>query len=115
MMPAMFVANLKHDMPTLEEARRRMSAALQQARQQKCVAVKLVHGYGSSGVGGTLRTGIHASLRKRRKKGEIAAYVYGEQWSIFEEVVRDLIERAPELRRDSDLDRGNEGISIAIL
>jgi len=114
-MAAMFVANLKQDMPPLEVARQRMSTAFQQARQQHCVAVKLIHGYGASGVGGTLRTGIRASLRKRRKKGEIAGFVFGEQWSIFEETVRELLERAPELRRDSDLDRGNEGISIAIL
>jgi hypothetical protein len=114
-MAALKTVNLKADMPNLEEARRRLALALAAARAERCLAVKLVHGHGSSGVGGVLRDGIRASLRKRRKKGEISAYISGEKWSVFDETTRTLLELAPELRRDSDLDRGNEGISIAIL
>ncbi len=114
-MPDIFTVNLKEGMPTLEEARQKLSTALAQARSKKCPAVKLIHGYGSSGVGGVLQIGIRKSLRKRRKKGEIRAYVFGENWSIFDETTRDFLEANPNLRKDSDIDRGNEGISIAIL
>jgi len=114
-MAALKTVNLKEGMPSLEEARRRLSQALAAARGEGCIAVKLIHGYGSSGAGGTLRVGIQASLRKRRKKGEISAYIAGEAWSVFDEASRALLERAPELRRDGDLDRGNEGMSIAVL
>ncbi len=107
--------NLKEGMPTVEEARKRLSAAFAQARQKKQVAVKLIHGYGSSGVGGALQIGIRKSLRKRRKKGEISQYIFGENWSIFDEQTRDILETHPSLRKDSDLDRGNEGISIVVL
>lgn len=107
--------NLKQDMPSLEEARKRLSAVLADAKQRKCVALKLIHGYGSGGTGGVLKDGIRASLRKRRKKGEIAAFVAGENFSMFDETTRRLIEVHPQLGKDSDLDRGNEGISIAIL
>lgn len=111
----MRVVNLKGDMPTLETARARLGAVLSEARRADCVAVKLIHGYGSSGVGGALRDGLRASLRKRRKKGEIRAYIPGEHWSVFDETSRALLEACPGLRRDKDLDRGNEGISIAVL
>lgn len=114
-MPGLITVNLKADMPTLEVARQRLSQALASARASGCSAVKLIHGYGSSGTGGVLRDGIRASLRKRRKKGEIAGYIFGENWSVFDEATRALLERLPELRRDGDLDRGNEGMSIAIL
>jgi dsDNA-specific endonuclease/ATPase MutS2 len=107
--------NLKEGMPTLEEARQRLSSALAAARREKCPAVKLVHGYGSSGVGGALREGIRASLRKRRKKGEIRAFIAGENWSIFDETTQQFLEENPSVTRDGDLDRGNEGITIAIL
>ncbi|GJM24904.1 MAG: hypothetical protein DHS20C16_13190 [Phycisphaerae bacterium] len=107
--------NLKEGMPILEEARQRLSAALTHARQKKLPAIKLIHGYGSSGVGGVLQIGIRKSLRKRRKKGEIRQYIFGENWSIFDETSREAIEEYPSLRKDSDLDRGNDGISIVIL
>ncbi|HRX84314.1 MAG TPA: Smr/MutS family protein [Phycisphaerae bacterium] len=113
-MPGLKTVNLKGDMPSLAEARQRLSQALAAGRSERCVAVKLIHGYGSSGTGGVLREGIRASLRKRRKKGEISGYIFGENWSVFDEATRLLLERAPELRRDTDLDRGNEGISIAV-
>lgn len=107
--------NLKDGMPTVEEARQILSAALTHARQKKLPVIKLIHGYGSSGVGGALQIGIRKSLRKRRKKGEIRQYIFGENWSIFDEDSRNLLEENPSLRKDSDLDRGNDGISIVIL
>jgi hypothetical protein len=113
--PTLKTVNIKDGMPKLEEARQRLASALATAKREGCKALKIVHGYGSSGVGGVLRDGIRASLRKRRKKGEIAGFIPGENWSIFEEATRELIEKLPDLRRESDLDRGNEGITIVVL
>ncbi len=111
----MNTVNLKEGMPTLEEARQKLTSALVLARQKKHSAIKLIHGYGSSGVGGTLQIGIRKSLRKRRKKGELRQYIFGENWSIFDEQTREVLDENPSLRKDSDLDRGNEGISIVIM
>src|SRR5512140_476676 len=49
------IIDLEDGMPKVEEARLRMQRELQVARQQGYAAVKLIHGYGSSGVGGSLR------------------------------------------------------------
>lgn len=111
----MKTVNLKADMPTLEVARKRLNAALAEARRENAAAVKLVHGYGSSGAGGVLRDGIRASLRKRRKKGEISGFICGEKWATFDEASAELIERCPQLHRDPDFNNGNEGITIAVL
>ncbi len=114
-MPGMLVVNLKGDFPTLEVARQRLAAALADARRKKCVALKVVHGYGSSGAGGVLRTGLRASLRKRRKKGEVHSIIHGENWSAFDEASQALLEACPALRRDRDLNNFNEGMTIAVL
>ncbi len=114
-MKGLKTVNLKAGMPSLEEARLRLAQAISQGHTEGCVAMKIVHGYGSSGVGGNLRTGLRSSLRKRRKKGEIRGFVTGEKWSVFEEQCRQILDQCQQLRRDPDLDRFNEGITIVIL
>ena len=41
--------------------------------------------------------------------------IFGEKWSVFEEDARYAMERCPELKSDRDLNRSNEGITIALL
>ena len=55
------IVNLEDGMPTVEEARLRMNYELQNARREGCAAVKLIHGYGSSGAGGALRIGDYSN------------------------------------------------------
>lgn len=106
---------LKEGLPSVTEARSRLNAELEQARRSGCRALKLVHGYGSRGVGGSLREAIRASLRKRRKEKRIRAFVPGEKWDSLDETARQIIEECPELARDPDLGRYNEGITIVLI
>ena len=57
------VVNLEDGMPKVEQARLRMQHELALARSQGVVAVKLIHGYGSSGTGGALRNELQKELR----------------------------------------------------
>ncbi len=106
---------LKEGRPTVEEARTRLNTELESAHRGGIVALKIVHGYGSTGVGGALRDAIRASLRKRRKEGRIRAFVTGEHWDSLDETARLLIDACPELSRDADLGRYNEGITMVLL
>jgi len=106
---------LKEGLPSVAEARTRLNAELERARAARCPAMKVVHGYGSGGQGGSLREAIRASLRKRRKEGRIRAFVPGEKWDVSDPVARQCIEECPELARDPDLGRYNEGITIVLL
>jgi hypothetical protein len=115
MSKSLIILNIKSDMPTVEEARKRLLVELRRARAQGARAIKLIHGYGSTGVGGKLRDALRSSLSRRRKEGLIQFFVIGEKWSIFEEQGRAALEACPELRGDSDLDRGNEGVTIIVL
>jgi DNA-nicking Smr family endonuclease len=50
------IIELGDRMPKVEDARLLMQRKLQIAQQKGYAAVKLIHGYGSSGIGGPLRT-----------------------------------------------------------
>lgn len=106
---------LKEGRPTVEQARARLNAALDRAAKSGVTALKLVHGYGSSGFGGALRDAIRRSLRKRVKEGVIQCFVAGESWSVFDDDARRLLDACPELGRDPDLNRYNEGVTFVLL
>jgi hypothetical protein len=109
------VVNLEDGRPTVEQARLRLGHELHQAAREGCRALKLIHGYGSSGVGGELRLRIQATLRRMVADGKLAAMVPGEDWRIADETTWSLLQRFPEWKRDSDLGRGNKGVCIVVL
>jgi hypothetical protein len=102
-------------MPTVPLALSLLNDALRMARNERCVAVKVIHGYGSSGEGGAIRTTMQAELMQRARAGEIRAFIAGEDWRISDERSWALLQSCPELKQDSDLGRGNKGISIVVL
>ena len=109
------VVNLEEGMPTVEQARLRMEHELHVARKQGYAAVKLIHGYGSSGVGGALRDELQKQLRLAVRNGAIHALIPGKDWRISDETTWALLKRFPEWKHDPDLGRNNQGISIVVL
>lgn len=102
-------------MPTVEQASHRLAGELIRARAQGAKVVKIIHGYGSSGVGGKLKVGIRAALAERKRRGQIREAVPGENWSIFDEGARRVLDAHHDLSRDRDFERGNAGITIVLL
>lgn len=109
------IINLEDGMPKVEEARLRMQHELQVARQQGYAAVKLIHGYGSSGIGGSLRIELQKELKRMTGAGHIRSFIFGEDWRISDEKTWELLKRYPEWKRDADLGKNNKGISIVLL
>ena len=107
--------NIKHDRPDVEEARRRLIQALDDARRAGVRVVKIVHGYGSSGAGGALRDAVRRSLLRRRKEGVVRLIIHGERWGVAEEEARRALDEHPWLKADRDLNRYNEGVTLALL
>lgn len=115
-MPALVITiNLEEAYPTVEEARQSLKSELERAKAKNVAVVKIIHGYGSSGVGGALRKGLRDSLARRKKERLIEEVVFGEKWSIFDERSQKLLERCPELAKDRDLCNSNPGISIVLM
>lgn len=112
---SIIVVNLEEGMPTVEAARLRMQHELDTARRAGIKAVKLIHGYGSSGTGGALRNELQKELRQAAQQGSIRAVITGEDWRISDETTWALLKRFPEWKKDRDLGRSNRGISIVVL
>ena len=114
-MAAMKTVIMKEGMPSVEQARARLQTELRLARQSGVKLLKLIHGYGSSGVGGDLRIALQSTLRQMAQKREICDCIYGENWRTSDERSWELLKRTPELKNDSDLGKGNKGMTIVIL
>ncbi len=102
-------------MPPVLEALQRLDQELALARKQKFALVKLIHGYGSTGVGGDIRIAVQGRLQELLRDGQIEGCIYGEDWSRSNEITWKLLQSNPELKADGDLGRRNQGITVAVL
>ncbi|MGD0823664.1 MAG: hypothetical protein ABR908_03715 [Terriglobales bacterium] len=106
------VLNLKAGMPTVEQAKRRLLESLYAPRGACGPVVKIIHGYGSSGKGGAIRSAIREQMAEWQRAGKVLKVVAGENWSIFDADSQDLRQRYGFLAKDEDLDRGNAGMTL---
>ncbi len=104
--------NVEAGMPILDEARRLVMAEIKKAKREGARVLKVIHGYGSSGKGGALRIGLRKSFVLRKKEGVIKDFIPGDDFTIFNEHVLDLLAVAPGLRGDPDLGAANEGVTF---
>lgn len=107
--------DLEAGMPLVEHALKRMHFQLETHRKVGVVAVKLIHGYGSSGTGGKIRTAVRKELADMKAAGKVRDYVIGEEFSIFSPVTRSILVACPEVRGDRDMERHNNGITVVWL
>ncbi|MCI9669023.1 MAG: hypothetical protein HFG19_05030, partial [Oscillospiraceae bacterium] len=73
----MMTVNLKDGMPPAKVAVHRMFSALALAHKTHISAVKLIHGYGSTGKGGKIRGAVRRELREMKAAGKIREFVPG--------------------------------------
>lgn len=111
----MVVVNLERGMPTVEAAMIQLRQSLLTARARRVMVVKLIHGYGSTGRGGAIRGAVRRELASRKQSGQLAEFVPGEEFSPFYPGARRAVELCPELRKDEDYSRTNQGITIVVL
>ena len=67
--------DLERGMPRAEQAIRQMLFELRRSPGLGCSAVKLIHGYGSSGAGGRIRVEARRRLDRMKAGGEIWGYI----------------------------------------
>ncbi|NCB04874.1 MAG: hypothetical protein EOM69_05050 [Clostridia bacterium] len=106
--------NLEEGMPLVEQAIKKLTFHIHLQKGAGVRAMKLIHGFGSSGKGGRIRVECRAYLASLKRRGVISAYIPGEDFSIFDAQTRQAIDRCGALRRDRDLERHNNGITIVL-
>jgi hypothetical protein len=109
------IINVEAGMPTVEVGQKRLYLEIITAKNQGAKCLKVIHGYGSTGVGGRLKKGILDFLAVKKKEGLVKAYISGEDWNIFNQTARDILEQCNEMRKDSDLGNSNSGITIVLI
>ena len=107
--------NLKSDMPSVLEALKRLEGEIALARREKIALLKIIHGYGSSGVGGDIRIAVQKRLREIMGAGQIRGCIFGEDWRKGDDASWMLLRDWPELKDDPHLGRRNQGITIVVL
>lgn len=107
--------NLELGRPSVDEALRRLAAEINACRSMKRPALKIIHGYGSSGKGGKIRTACRKYLKEAQSRGEVSMWLPGERFSIFEEDARQMMARCDALREDRDREQYNNGVTFVLL
>ena len=107
--------NIKSDMPTADDAIKRITFNLHNSKHLGYKALKIIHGYGSTGTGGKIKVRARKYLKDQKRRGVIKGYVPGEDFSIFDEATRGAFAVCDDLRGDPDLERHNNGMTIVLL
>ena len=107
--------NLEIGRPAVAQALERMRMELRLSKKRGYTAVKLIHSFGSSGTGGKIRTAVRRELAAMQQRGEIGDVIFGEKLTIFSPETQELLRRCPSFRRDSDLERYNNGITVVVI
>lgn len=107
--------NLESGMPTVAEAQERLRREIDTARGQSVRVLKIIHGYGSSGVGGGIGRMVRA-VGQRLVAGRIVkSMVPGEHFDGRTPGGRELVRRFPGLKKDGSYGRGNRGITFLVI
>ena len=107
--------NLEQGRPFTETAIKRLLNEIQTARIERVRVLTVIHGYGSSGKGGVIRSECRKNLDYLCSTGGIKEYIPGEDFSGRSGPVKTLLRRFPELANNKNLDRHNPGVTLVII
>ena len=107
--------NLETGRPVAAVALARLTEALAEASRQGVQVLTLIHGYGSSGKGGVIRTECRKALTYLKDKGQIREVIAGEDFHRKAGPVKALLQRFPQMAADRNLDRANRGITVVVV
>ena len=96
----------------VEEALERFERELRYAKANGAKLIRIVHGYGSSGVGGKIKSRLVKRLPQLLHQNKIQNYVEGEEYSSRTNAGNDLLSRYPNLRSSLRSDSENPGITF---
>jgi len=101
--------DIHHGLPTVESALSQLEIFIRISKQEK--VIKIIHGYGSSGKGGKIKTAFREECEKLKSRKITKDYIPGEasyQPMGFDELIRKY---KPLISQDKDFKIGNEGIT----
>lgn len=107
--------NLEQGHPTADAAERRLRDGIATFRRTGVRFVRVIHGYGSTGEGGAIRTRTRSVLADLKRGRRLQGFVPGERFGSADADAIALAALFPGLRAVPDWNSGNPGISIVVL
>lgn len=107
--------NIKQDYPPADVAVACMEIEIERLKNTDALALKVIHGYGSHGVGGEIKKQVHARLFALKKQKKILDYIPAEQFGYLARQDKYIQQNLEELVFDPDLKNYNNGITIVLL
>ena len=106
--------NLEAGMPSSQDAMNTLNNRIYAERATGARCVKIIHGYGSTGKGGAIKSACLSELRGYKRRGLIKDFCPGDKFGPFSEDGRRMVAAFPELNRDRDWARMNDGITVVL-
>lgn len=111
----LITVNLKEDMPPVDIAICNMELEIELAKVSGFKAIKFIHGYGSSGVGGLICKAVRERLFSLKKQRIIKDYIFGEDWNLENPKCFKLITTLKNGYDGEDLNNSNAGMTIVFV
>lgn len=106
------IVNLEQGYPTVELALQRQRNDLSTLKRQGVKAAIVIHGWGSTGVGGSIRPAVRKALGDSSMLGIVRTYANGEDWA---QKKREFIGMCKALEEEDRQLTGNPGVTVVIL
>lgn len=110
--PQYRVVNLEKGMPLVHQALLRLRQEIETARRQGCGVLVLIHGYGSSGKGGTIKKEVRRQLGYMLDRHQLNDVLPGEEVDPRTGRSRQFLRRFPFLA--AYLKHANPGVTLVV-
>ncbi len=107
--------NLKDGLPPVDIALCNMELEIEVGKISGVKAIKFIHGYGSSGVGGLICKAVRERLFSLKKQRIIKDYIFGEDWDLNNPKCFRLITKLSSGYDGEDLNHCNAGMTIVFI
>ena len=107
--------NIKEGYPPSDVAVANMEIEIEAISGSEAKVLKIVHGYGSHGIGGEIKKLAHSRLTELKKMKKILDFIPGERFGEEQKNSLFIIKNYPELILDEDLKNYNSGITLVFL
>lgn len=105
--------NLEENFPSADEALDMLKNRISASRKLRTKILVIVHGYGSSGIGGKIRIKVRSWLKVQEKNHKIKTFIFGEDYNMMNEQAREINKKYKDLQEYYG--KYNHGITIVIL
>lgn len=109
------IINIKEFNQTEFQAIKELEIFIEQCKKAEVKAIKVIHGYGSHGIGGVISKAVLNYARHLEQTKQIQFFITGNEWNLTHEKALQIIYACKSCYGDEDLNHSNPGITILFL